>query len=129
MNLPALRRLSLPLFALALLLLNTAGWVWVRHARLCAPEAECAAEAADVEDDSTAAPATAPAIRPPMYRHASMHTWTPWVVRELSPDRSTASSGRQAKNSGTGARRIMLPLPAVQGSVDPQYGWRVRSKR
>ena len=59
MNLPALRRLSLPLFALALLMLNAAGWVWVRHARLCAPEPECAAEAADVEDDSTAAPATA----------------------------------------------------------------------
>jgi hypothetical protein len=64
-----------------------------------------------------------------MYRQASTQTWAPWVVRELSPDRSTASFGRLAKNSGTGTSRMMLPLPAARGSIDPQYGWRVRSKR
>ncbi|NLF84477.1 MAG: hypothetical protein GX571_00040, partial [Lentisphaerae bacterium] len=59
MNLSALRRRRLPLFALLLLLLNAAGWVWVRHARLHAPEPDRVTAAAGA-NDSAAAPAPAP---------------------------------------------------------------------
>ena len=50
-----------------------------------------------------------------------MHAEEPWVRIELSPLSWMALDGSDAKNSGTGARRIMEPLPARCLSLLPQY--------
>jgi hypothetical protein len=42
-----------------------------------------------------------------------------WVVRELSPALSIASSTSRRNANGTGARRINEPFPAVNLSVEP----------
>ena len=50
-------------------------------------------------------------------------------MRELSAERSMAFSGCWAKKSGTGASRMIEPLPVVSEPVGPQYGSRVSSNR
>src|SRR5690606_7723868 len=75
------------------------------------------------------APRVAPTINAAMYRHASTASRAACVVRELSPAYRTASAGSDAKNSGTGASRMIEPLPAVFGSSEPAYGSPLCSKR
>ena len=52
--------------------------------------------------------------------HASMHSCAPWVVLELSPAMLSARSMSGKYFMGTGARRMMVPLPADLGWVEPE---------
>jgi len=40
----------------------------------------------------------------------------------LESSHAIASAGVAAKNSGTGAKRMIDPFPADDGSVEPVYG-------
>ena len=58
----------------------------------------------------------------PKSRQASTHSGAPWVVIELAAALCSIASRSGRKNMGIGASRMIDPLPADEGRVEPEFG-------